>query len=167
MSTENCCYKSREYSRWKIDTNKGKSRRTELHSHGTLQYVIRFYCIVNWKTTYLCSIFDNGSGNSTRKSSVEKYVEVFPAMRTPIVRVLGCGASAKIAKAFWSTMSAQQTQSDQAPTGRRFFYQQLLHIKWLRTVSKWNVRRRNTPHRNYEAKLHRSGKQIECPWNDS
>ena len=41
------------------------------------KYGIRFYANVGWKSLYLHTIFDDGSGNKTGKSPAERYCEVF------------------------------------------------------------------------------------------
>lgn len=42
------------------------------------KFAIRFYCVVDWKTLYLHSFFDNGSGNTMPTTIVRRVLDIFP-----------------------------------------------------------------------------------------
>lgn len=94
----------------KFSPKKGKNKGTKLPSLKIDKYAIRFYCIVDWKTTYLHRMFDNGCGNNSGKSGAERYVELFSNMRTPLARVLCFGTVEKSVKALWETITVQKTK---------------------------------------------------------
>ncbi|OWZ04679.1 hypothetical protein PHMEG_00023377 [Phytophthora megakarya] len=52
------------------------------------KYGVRFYAVVGWQSLYTYSVWDNGSGNRTRTVAAERYVDVFPALRSPLFRTL-------------------------------------------------------------------------------
>eukprot|EP00644_Phytophthora_capsici_P005199 jgi/Phyca11/96717/e_gw1.1.820.1 len=83
------------------------------------KYGVRFYGVVGWESLYAYSVWDNGSGNRTRKFPwryfqrfehavpVERYVGVFVELRTPIFRTLSqpdTSVKRKDTSAWWVEM---------------------------------------------------------------
>ena len=52
------------------------------------KYAIRFYAVCGWKSTYLHSIWDNGSGNKSNIPPANRYACLFPELRTPFIRAV-------------------------------------------------------------------------------
>ncbi|OWY92437.1 hypothetical protein PHMEG_00038571 [Phytophthora megakarya] len=78
------------------------------------KYGVRFYAVVGWKSLYAYSVWDNGSGNRTRASPAERYVDVFPALRTPLFRAVERADSMikrKDPSALWVAMCGHMTKT--------------------------------------------------------
>lgn len=86
------------------------------------KYAIRFYCIVEWRTLYLHTFFDNGSGNSAPSTPAQRYMYVFPDLRTPIRKIHGKELDSPAV--LWSAMISQQTQRRQSP-------QKSVFVSWI------------------------------------
>lgn len=91
------------------------------------KFAVRFYCVVDWESTYLHSLSDNGSGNETGKSVLQRYLDIIPTMRTPVNKVFKLPAENGNARALWATMIAQQTQQEEAPTGKRLAFMDIYY----------------------------------------
>ena len=74
------------------------------------KFAIRFYCIVEWKTLYVHSLWDSGSGNWVRHNEYERYLQVFPELRTATYDVDESRASRTPAQQLWTAMIASQTK---------------------------------------------------------
>ncbi len=83
------------------------------------KYAVRIYCVVEWRTLYLHSFFDNGSGNSTNTTIVRRFVDIFPELRTPINKF--CSLNDGTATSLWLSMILKQHQSIESPSGKRVF----------------------------------------------
>ncbi|KAK1941087.1 hypothetical protein P3T76_007793 [Phytophthora citrophthora] len=74
------------------------------------------------ESLYAYSVWDNGSGNRTRASPAERYVDVFPALRTPLFRTVERADSTikrKDPSALWVAMCGHMTKTHPAPNGHR------------------------------------------------
>ncbi|OWY92831.1 hypothetical protein PHMEG_00038001 [Phytophthora megakarya] len=67
---------------------------------------------------YAYSVWDNESGNRTRLSPVQRYVDVFPALRTPLVRTV-VSIARKYPSALWVAVCGHLTKTHAAPNGHR------------------------------------------------
>ncbi|KAE8899747.1 hypothetical protein PF007_g16673 [Phytophthora fragariae] len=86
------------------------------------KYGVRFYGVFDWQSLYAYSVWDNGSGNRTRTVPVERYVDVFPALRTAIFRTLerdDIPVKRKDASAVWVAMCGHITKTFPASSSRR------------------------------------------------
>ncbi|KAK1946029.1 hypothetical protein P3T76_003077 [Phytophthora citrophthora] len=86
------------------------------------KYGVRFYAVVDWKSLYAYSVWDNGSGNCTRASPAERYVDVFPALKTPLFTTVERADSTikrKDPSALWVAMCGYMTKTHPAPNGHR------------------------------------------------
>uniref|UniRef100_H3H696 PiggyBac transposable element-derived protein domain-containing protein n=1 Tax=Phytophthora ramorum TaxID=164328 RepID=H3H696_PHYRM len=86
------------------------------------KYGVRFYVVVGWESLCAYSVWDNGSGNRTRTTPAERYVGVFPALRTPFFRTLDLGdipISRKDPSALWVAMCGHLTKQNPAQDGHR------------------------------------------------
>ncbi|POM60248.1 LOW QUALITY PROTEIN: hypothetical protein PHPALM_30917 [Phytophthora palmivora] len=52
------------------------------------KYGVRFYAVVGRESLYAYAVWDNSSGNRTRPSPAEFYVDVFPSLRSGSFRTL-------------------------------------------------------------------------------
>ncbi len=86
------------------------------------KYGVRCYCVVEWKTLYLHTLFNVGSGNSSLLNSVQRYLRIFPDMRTPVNRFTATTENKGATRALWANMIAQQSKKLQSPTTRRLFF---------------------------------------------
>lgn len=88
------------------------------------KYAIRFYAVVGTKYTYLSSIIDNRSGNTTGETGPEAFTRLFRDLRTPYNNVIV--NSNMIDKdsptALWILQMAQQTKQFPDPSGKRLFF---------------------------------------------
>ncbi|POM68374.1 Hypothetical protein PHPALM_15472 [Phytophthora palmivora] len=104
-----------------VRTKARSSARTYLPSKPD-KYGVRFYAVVGWKSLYAYSIWDNGSGNRTRATPAERYIGVFPALRTALFRTLersDVAIKRKDASALWVAMSGHLTKIHAAPNCHR------------------------------------------------
>ncbi|OWZ14705.1 hypothetical protein PHMEG_00011776 [Phytophthora megakarya] len=86
------------------------------------KYGVRFYAVVGWKSLYAYFIWDNGSGNRTRTVPAERYVDAFPALRSPRFRTLkrdDIPMQRNNASAVWVAMYGHLTKMSPARTSRR------------------------------------------------
>uniref|UniRef100_H3GEE4 PiggyBac transposable element-derived protein domain-containing protein n=1 Tax=Phytophthora ramorum TaxID=164328 RepID=H3GEE4_PHYRM len=86
------------------------------------KYGVRFYAVVGWESLHAYSVWDNGSGNRTRTTPAERYVGVFPALRTPLFRTLDRGdipISRKDPSVLWVAMCGHLTKQYPAQDGHR------------------------------------------------
>lgn len=86
------------------------------------KYGVRVYAVVGWESLYAFSVWDNGSGNRTRTTAAERYVDVFPALRTGLFRTLErdeIPMKRKDASSLWIAMCGHLTKSYAAPNKRR------------------------------------------------
>ena len=88
------------------------------------KYAVRMYALVGSKNTYISSIVDNRSGNTSGESGAEAFCRVHREMRTPYNRVLGnCTFIEKNSPtAMWILQMAHQTKTYQDPSGSRVFF---------------------------------------------
>lgn len=88
-------------------------------------YGIRFYAVVGSKYTYLHSMFDNGSGNSTGISRPQAFVSVFRDMRLAYLKHFGrpdCLVDINSPTALWILQVAQQVKMDDATCKKRVLF---------------------------------------------
>jgi len=78
--------------------------------------------VVEWKSLYVHSIWDNGSGNWNTTSEVERYLNVFPELRTAAGNNFDISGSSAKARALWAVMLALQTKKAVSPTGSRLVF---------------------------------------------
>ncbi|GMF68114.1 unnamed protein product [Phytophthora fragariaefolia] len=86
------------------------------------KYGVRFYSVAGWKSLYTYSVWDNGSGNRTRATAAERYVDVFPALRTAMFRTLErdkIPMKRKDATALWVAMCGHLTKTHPDPNQHR------------------------------------------------
>ncbi|GMF49486.1 unnamed protein product [Phytophthora fragariaefolia] len=86
------------------------------------KYGVRFYSVVGWKSLYTYSVWDNGSGNRIRATAAERYVDVFPALRTAMFRTLErdeIPTKRKDASALWVAMCGHLTKTHPDPNQHR------------------------------------------------
>ncbi|KAE9041166.1 hypothetical protein PR003_g12877 [Phytophthora rubi] len=86
------------------------------------KYGVCFYAVVGWESLYAYSVWDNGSGNRTRSSPAERYVNIFPALRTSLFRTVDLGdipIDRKDPSALWVAMCGHLTKRHPAPDGHR------------------------------------------------
>lgn len=87
------------------------------------KYGIRFYACVNWKSLYLHSMWDNGSGNKTGVSPPKAYIEQFPNLRhlhrkAELKSVVGRDSPSLL----WCLQLAHQTQKKKSIYGKRIIF---------------------------------------------
>ncbi|RLN37861.1 hypothetical protein BBJ28_00000464, partial [Nothophytophthora sp. Chile5] len=85
------------------------------------KFAIRFYAVVGWRSLYVHSIWDNGSGNDLRSSPSQRYTNVFPTLRTALDHTLGrpeVRIEKASAAALWVAMMGHQTRLFESPSGR-------------------------------------------------
>lgn len=85
------------------------------------KFGIRFYTVVEWRSLYVLSVWDNGRGNLSQKSEVDRFLEVFPEMRAH-ARQVSCTGSNCSARALWAVMIALQSKRIRAENGRRIVF---------------------------------------------
>lgn len=88
-------------------------------------YGIRFYAVVGSKFTYLHSMFDNGSGNTTGISRAQAYVSAFRELRTPYEKQFGqssCAVDKNSPSALWILQLAHQVKCDDASCAKRVIF---------------------------------------------
>lgn len=82
------------------------------------KYGVRFYGVSGWESLYAYSVWDNGSGERTRTVPVERYVDVFPSLRTAMFRTLeraDIPVKRKDASALWVAMCGYLTKPFPTP----------------------------------------------------
>ncbi|KAJ8577397.1 hypothetical protein ON010_g1813 [Phytophthora cinnamomi] len=47
------------------------------------KFAIRFYAIVGWRSLYVHSLWDNGTGNTMPTTALQRYTQLFPSLREP------------------------------------------------------------------------------------
>eukprot|EP00171_Calliarthron_tuberculosum_P014543 IDg14543t1 len=65
---------------------------------------------------------DNGAGNMNAKSAVERYSDISPELRTPVVRVFGLERAGHTAKTLWSAVAAQKKLKRESSSERRLLF---------------------------------------------
>ena len=104
----------------------GTKARTKASSYCPLKpdkYAVRFYAVVGNTYSYLSSLFDNWSGNTTSISPPEACCRLHREMRTPFNRVFDSQNDVEkdSPSALWVLMMAHQTKSAKKPLGKRYF----------------------------------------------
>ncbi len=105
------------------------------------KYTIRLYCVVEWKTIYLHTAFDNASGNSRPLTAAERYCEIFPDFRTPLI--IFCGNSEDKSSSLW--------------VEKNYIHRKLVYSKFSLTKIAFNDKRRNEG--NWKYAFHKVGRR--------
>ena len=105
----------------------GSKARTKALSYCPLKpdkYAIRFYAVVGHANSYLSSLFDNRSGNTTSLSPPEAYCRLHRDLRTPFNKIFDNqdDVSKDSPSALWVLMCAHQTKLAPDPSGKRLFF---------------------------------------------
>lgn len=80
---------------------------------------IRLYAVVGWSHAYLHSIQDNGSGNITGLSLVQRYTKVFRTLPSDVERKIDRGLVSKSsASVLWCAQMSHQTQLHSCKQGQ-------------------------------------------------
>ncbi|KAJ8576257.1 hypothetical protein ON010_g2954 [Phytophthora cinnamomi] len=96
-----------------VRTNARSAAKTYMPSK-TDKYGLRFYAVVGWESLYAYSVRDNDSGDRTRTAPAERYVAVFPALRTPLFSTIeraDIPIKRKDASALWVAMCGHLTKA--------------------------------------------------------
>ena len=141
---------------------KAKSRAKSYMPSKPDKYAVRFYTSVGWKSLYVHSIWDSGSGNSTEISSAINYTRLFPLLETPMnIAVSRSNINMNDATALWAAMLSHQTKSYQSPTEHRVvvcdnFYTRHSFAKLLKLLTDGEIRILGTMRFNYVDKWSKS-----------
>ncbi|OWZ21004.1 hypothetical protein PHMEG_0004525 [Phytophthora megakarya] len=130
-----------------VRTKARSAARTYLPSKPD-KYGVRFYAVVGWESLYGYSVWDNGCGNRTRTTPAERYVGVFPELRTALFRTLERAEipiTRKDASALWVAMCGHLTKIHAAPTRHRLLAFtdgeiRMLGTVWISLQGKWNTK---------------------------
>ncbi|GMF26317.1 unnamed protein product [Phytophthora lilii] len=96
--------------------------RTFMPSKPDKYGIRRFYSVVGWESLYVYSVWDNGSGNRTNTTPADRYVDIFPALRTAVFRTPArddVPIKRKDASALWMAMCGHLTKTYPAPNKHR------------------------------------------------
>lgn len=95
---------------------KGRTAARSYMKSKPVKWGIRFYAVVGWAHAYLHSFQDNGSGNKTGQSPVQRYTTLFRNLRGAVERKIdGKLVSKSSSSALWCAQMAHQTQLHAAP----------------------------------------------------
>jgi hypothetical protein len=89
------------------------------------KFAIRFYAVVSSHGTYLHSMMDNRTGNTTPECAAVAYCRNFPQLRSAYNKVLKPADSyvnGESASAVWVLQMAHQTLQFPTPSGKRYFF---------------------------------------------
>jgi hypothetical protein len=93
------------------------------------KFAVRFYALVDWSSSYLFSVVDNGRGSDIPTSQGQKYVSLHRGMRTPFQKWfperktdLPTEVESDSATALWVTMLSHMEQAQSSGREKRVVY---------------------------------------------
>ncbi|KAJ8576893.1 hypothetical protein ON010_g2316 [Phytophthora cinnamomi] len=123
------------------------------------KFAIRFYAIVGWRSLYVHSLWDNGTGNTMPTTALQRYTQIFPSLREPSRSTLernDVQIEPESATALWLAMIAHQAKSHR--TDRRLvvsdnFYTRHKLAKARLSMTDGSVRMLGTSRRDWVGHL--------------
>ena len=104
---------------------KARTRAISYNPEKPDKFAIRFYAVVSSYGTYLHSMMDNRTGNTTPESAPVAYCREFPQLRSAYNKILGGSDSyvdGNSPSALWVLQMAHQTLQFPDPSGKRVFF---------------------------------------------
>lgn len=98
---------------------KGRTAARSYMKSKPIKFWIRFYATVDWKSRYIHTLWDNGSGNKTGIPPAVSYATEFKEMRDPLHRSIDDSLVPRhSASALWALQMTHPTRTLPAPSRR-------------------------------------------------